>query len=55
MVQQDGRRRLWGYIDESEEVKPGIVFDFDTLGRLVAIGIEHASKTVDLEHLPVSA
>ena len=44
-----------GSYSESEEVKPGIVFDFDAAGKLVAIDIEHASEIVDVKHLPVSA
>lgn len=43
-----------GSYSESEEVKPGIVFDFDRSGKLIAIDIEHASEIVDVEHLPAS-
>jgi uncharacterized protein YuzE len=31
-----------GSYSESEEVKPGIVFDFDADGKLMAVDIEHA-------------
>lgn len=42
-------------IVESEEVRPGIVLDFDAEGRVVGIEIldasEHVSKAADLKHL----
>lgn len=47
--------------DESEEVAPGTVLDFDKSGNLIAIEIyQNASKVVDLsllaaEGLPVEA
>lgn len=36
---------------DSQEVKPGIVLDFDVKGNLVGIDIDHASKHVDLSRL----
>ena len=44
---------------DSEEVREGIVLDFDSEGALVGIDIQHASKTADIarlivNHLPVS-
>ena len=39
---------------ESEEVQPGIVFDYDKNGKVVGIDIEHASDIADVENLPVS-
>ncbi|UZF91966.1 DUF2283 domain-containing protein [Bosea sp. NBC_00550] len=42
-------------IVESEEVRPGIVFDFDDAGRIVGVEIldasEHLAKDADLSHL----
>ena len=42
-------------VSESEEVRPGIIFDFDAEGRVVAIEIPdtkaHLSAGVDLAHL----
>lgn len=35
----------------SEEVSPGVVFDFDAEGHLVGIDIDHASKILDLSRL----
>ncbi len=40
---------------ESEEVAPGIVFDFDEHSRVIGIEIEDASTLVDLSRLEVSA
>ena len=37
---------------ESEEVQPGIVFDFASDGKLTGIDIEHASSVADVTHLP---
>jgi uncharacterized protein YuzE len=44
---------------DSQEVRPGIVLDFDADGNLVGIDIDHASKVanlarVELEALPLS-
>ncbi len=40
---------------ESEEVRPGLVLDFDANGRIVAVEIldasEHLSTGADLQHL----
>jgi uncharacterized protein YuzE len=42
-------------VNESEEVRPGIVFDFDAEGRIVAIEIldasEHLASGADLRTL----
>ena len=42
-------------VSESEEVRPGIVFDFDAEGRIVAIEIldasEHLASGADLRTL----
>lgn len=42
-------------VRESEEVRPGIVFDFDAEGRIVAVEIldasEHLATGVDLHAL----
>ncbi len=38
---------------ESEEVQPGIVFDFDNKGSVVGIDIEHASEFVDVQKFEV--
>lgn len=40
---------------ESEEVQPGVVFDFDASGKIVGIDIEHASAITDVSRIPVSA
>jgi uncharacterized protein YuzE len=37
-------------VDESEEVSPGVVFDFDANGRIVGIEVSQASA-----RLPASA
>jgi uncharacterized protein YuzE len=40
---------------ESEEVRPGVVFDYDDQGRIVAVEIldasEHLASGADLQHL----
>jgi uncharacterized protein YuzE len=36
---------------ESEEVAPGIVFDFDQHNQVIGVEIEDASKFVDLSQL----
>lgn len=38
---------------ESEEVRPGVVLDFDAEGRLVGIDIDHASKNAAITSLQV--
>ena len=40
---------------EAQEVRPGIVLDFDAEGRLVGIDIDHASKNADLASLDFEA
>lgn len=42
---------------DSQEVRPGVVLDFDADGRLVGIDLDHASRhvsltTLDIEDLP---
>jgi len=39
---------------ESQEVEPGIVFDFDGHGKVIGIDIEHASNFTDVTNLPRS-
>ncbi|GLS46930.1 DUF2283 domain-containing protein [Methylobacterium brachythecii] len=40
---------------ESEEVRPGVVFDFDADGKIVAVEIldasQHLARGTDLQHL----
>lgn len=38
---------------DSQEVKPGVVLDFDADGNLVGIDIDNASKVVNLSQLEV--
>lgn len=38
---------------ESQEVRPGVVLDFDAMGNLVGIDIDHASKVANLAQLEV--
>lgn len=45
---------------DSEEVRPGVVLDFDADGNLVGIDIDNASKVanlsrVDVEALPIAS
>jgi uncharacterized protein YuzE len=40
---------------ESEEVRPGVVLDFDEEGKLVGIDIDHASRNVDLARLEIQS
>lgn len=40
---------------DSREVAPGVVLDFDEVGGLVGIDIDHASKVVDWSHLDVGS
>lgn len=40
---------------ESEEVRPGVVLDFDSDGNLVGIDIDNASKVVNLTQLEIEA
>jgi len=39
----------------TEEVRPGIVLDFDSEGRLVGIDVEDASRVMDLRRLEVES
>ena len=39
----------------TEEVRPGIVLDFDAEGRLVGIDIEDASRVMNLRKLEVES
>jgi uncharacterized protein YuzE len=39
---------------ESREVSPGVVIDYDNAGNVVGIGIEQASRKLDLEELTLS-
>jgi uncharacterized protein YuzE len=41
--------------NESEEVAPGIILDFDEQNRLVGIEIEDASKFIDLSSIELRA
>jgi uncharacterized protein YuzE len=41
--------------NESEEVAPGIVLDFDEQNQIVGIEIEDASKFIDLSSLEIRA
>ena len=38
---------------ESEEIAPGIVFDYGSDGRVVGLEIEHASQQVDIHGVSV--
>jgi uncharacterized protein YuzE len=38
---------------ESQEIRPGIVLDFDAQGHLVGIDIDNASKNTSLESLRI--
>lgn len=41
-------------VSESEEVRPGVVFDYDAQDRVIGIEILHVRKNrpdIDLEHL----
>lgn len=40
---------------DSQEVKPGIILDFDVSGNLVGIDIEHASEAANLSRLEIEA
>ena len=39
----------------TEEVRPGVVLDFDAEGRLVGIDIEDASRVINLRRLEVES
>jgi hypothetical protein len=45
-------------LGDPQEVRPGVVLDFDAQGRLVGIDIDHASRnaaidSLDVEDLPL--
>ena len=40
---------------ESEEVRPGVVLDFDSDGNLVGIDIDNASKVANLSKFEIEA
>jgi uncharacterized protein YuzE len=44
-----------GISDESEEVSPGVVVDYDENNHAIGIEIEDASKFVDLSRLELNA
>lgn len=44
-----------GSIIESEEIAPGIVFDFDASGRIVSLEILDARKKLAPDAFPVAA
>jgi uncharacterized protein YuzE len=39
---------------DSDEVKDGVVLDFDAAGALVGIDVQHASERADIKNLSVS-
>ena len=39
---------------ESEEVRPGIVLDFNAKGQLIGIDVQNASKHTDLTQLDIA-
>ena len=39
---------------DSDEVKDGVVLDFDAIGALVGIDVQHASERADLSNLSLS-
>ena len=43
-----------GSSDESREISPGIVLDYDSKGDLVGIDIDNASKKLDLKDLTIN-
>jgi len=44
-----------GTSTESEEIAPGVVWDFDASNRVIGVEIEDASKFVDLSQLELRA
>jgi uncharacterized protein YuzE len=40
---------------DSQEVRPGVVLDFDADGHLVGIDIDQASKIIDLSRLDIES
>lgn len=39
-----------GVVDESEEVRPGVVFDYDAAGRVLGIEMLDVSRCTDNPH-----
>lgn len=39
---------------DSDEVKDGVILDFDAQGALVGIDVQHASKRADMDELHLS-
>lgn len=39
---------------DSDEVRDGVVLDYDANGAMVGIDVQHASKRVDINNLSVS-
>ena len=39
---------------DSDEVKDGVVLDYDANGALVGIDVQHASKRADISNLSIS-
>ena len=39
---------------DSDEVKDGVVLDFDASGALVGIDVQHASERADIHNLSIS-
>jgi uncharacterized protein YuzE len=44
-----------GVSTESEEIKQGVVLDFDEHNRVIGVEIEDAGKTIDLSRLELRA
>ena len=44
-----------GTSNESEEIAPGVVLDFDEQNRVLGVEIEDASKSFDLSRLELKA
>jgi uncharacterized protein YuzE len=45
---------VWGEIDESDEVQPGIILDYDTDGNVVGVEVLNASQKIEqLQNLPI--
>ena len=45
---------VWGDIDESDEIEPGIIFDYDTDGNVVGVEVLNASQKIEqLQNLPI--
>ena len=44
-----------GKVLESEEVSPGVILDFDSEGRVIAVEVSNASKTLAAGSVPVAA